>query len=71
LKPEVTVIAPWREWDLLSRQKLLDFADKNGIPIAMDKRGEAPFSVDANLLHTSSEGKVKLMKIEFHFGIIR
>ncbi|HDR29582.1 argininosuccinate synthase, partial [Rhodovulum sp.] len=52
------VIAPWREWDLTSRTKLIDFAEKNQIPIARDKRGEAPFSVDANLLHTSSEGKV-------------
>jgi argininosuccinate synthase len=52
------VIAPWREWDLTSRTKLLEFAEANQIPIAKDKRGEAPFSVDANLLHTSSEGKV-------------
>jgi argininosuccinate synthase len=58
LKPDVTVIAPWREWDLLSRTKLIEFAEENQIPIAKDKRGEAPFSVDANLLHTSSEGKV-------------
>ncbi len=58
LKPGIKVIAPWREWDLTSRTKLLVFADKNQIPIAMDKRGEAPFSVDANLLHSSSEGKV-------------
>ncbi|MFI5012433.1 MAG: argininosuccinate synthase [Hyphomicrobiales bacterium] len=58
LKPDVTVIAPWREWDLTSRSALLDFAEKNQIPIAKDKRGEAPFSVDANLLHASSEGKV-------------
>jgi len=58
LNPEIVVIAPWREWDLGSRTKLLDFAEKNQIPIAKDKRGEAPFSVDANLLHTSSEGKV-------------
>ncbi|TCO73447.1 argininosuccinate synthase [Rhodovulum euryhalinum] len=58
LNPEIKVIAPWREWDLTSRTKLLDFAEKNQIPIAKDKRGEAPFSVDANLLHTSSEGKV-------------
>ena len=58
LKPDVTVIAPWREWDLTSRGKLIEFAEKNQIPIAKDKRGEAPFSVDANLLHTSSEGKV-------------
>src|SRR5690349_22589005 len=58
LKPDVTVIAPWREWTLTSRTKLLEFAEKHQIPIAKDKRGEAPFSVDANLLHTSSEGKV-------------
>jgi argininosuccinate synthase len=58
LKPDVTVIAPWREWDLTSRTKLIEFAEKNQIPIAKDKRGEAPFSVDANLLHASSEGKV-------------
>ncbi|GAD54707.1 argininosuccinate synthase [Limimaricola cinnabarinus] len=58
LNPEIKVIAPWREWDLTSRTKLLEFAEQNQIPIAKDKRGEAPFSVDANLLHTSSEGKV-------------
>ncbi len=58
LNPEIKVIAPWREWDLTSRTKLLEFAEANQIPIAKDKRGEAPFSVDANLLHTSSEGKV-------------
>jgi argininosuccinate synthase len=58
LNPDIKVIAPWREWDLTSRTKLIDFAEKNQIPIALDKRGEAPFSVDANLLHTSSEGKV-------------
>jgi argininosuccinate synthase len=58
LKPDVTVIAPWREWDLTSRSKLIAFAEQHQIPIAKDKRGEAPFSVDANLLHTSSEGKV-------------
>jgi argininosuccinate synthase len=58
LKPDVTVIAPWREWDLTSRTKLLEFAEQHQIPIAKDKRGEAPFSVDANLLHASSEGKV-------------
>ncbi|WP_281826540.1 argininosuccinate synthase [Jannaschia rubra] len=58
LNPDIKVIAPWRLWDLTSRTKLLDFAEKNQIPIAKDKRGEAPFSVDANLLHTSSEGKV-------------
>ena len=58
LKPDVHVIAPWREWDLESRTKLIEFAEKHQIPIAKDKRGEAPFSVDANLLHSSSEGKV-------------
>ena len=58
LEPEIRVIAPWREWEFASRTALLDFAEKNQIPIAKDKRGEAPFSVDANLLHASSEGKV-------------
>ncbi len=58
LNPDIKVIAPWREWDLNSRTALLDFAEKNQIPIAKDKHGEAPFSVDANLLHTSSEGRV-------------
>jgi argininosuccinate synthase len=58
LKPDVKIIAPWREWDLTSRTKLIEFAETHQIPIAKDKRGEAPFSVDANLLHSSSEGKV-------------
>ena len=58
LNPDIKVIAPWREWDLNSRTKLIDFAEKHQIPIAKDKRGEAPFSVDANLLHISAEGKV-------------
>ena len=58
LKPDVNVIAPWREWEFRSREALLAFAEQNQIPIAKDKRGEAPFSIDANLLHTSSEGKV-------------
>ena len=58
LDPEIKVIAPWREWNLSSRTKLIEFAEKHQIPIAKDKRGDAPFSVDANLLHTSSEGKV-------------
>jgi argininosuccinate synthase len=58
LAPDITVIAPWREWDLNSRTRLLDYADQHQIPIARDKRGEAPFSVDANLLHISAEGKV-------------
>ena len=57
LDPDIKVIAPWREWDLNSRTKLIEYAEKHGIEIATDKRGEAPFSVDANLLHTSSEGK--------------
>jgi argininosuccinate synthase len=58
LDPNLRVIAPWREWELRSRTQLLDYAEKHQIPIAKDKRGEAPFSVDANLLHTSSEGRV-------------
>ncbi len=58
LDPSIKVIAPWREWDLRSRTQLLEYAERNQIPIAKDKRGEAPFSVDANLLHTSSEGMV-------------
>ena len=58
LNPELTVIAPWREWDLMSRTRLLEYAELNQIAVPKDKRGEAPFSVDANLLHTSSEGKV-------------
>ena len=57
LNPDIKVIAPWREWDLDSRTRLIDFAEKHQIPIATDKRGEAPFSVDANLLHISAEGK--------------
>jgi argininosuccinate synthase len=58
LNPNIKVIAPWREWNFKSRTDLLDFAEKNQIPVPKDKRGEAPFSVDANLLHSSSEGKV-------------
>jgi len=58
LKPDVRVISPWREWELTSRTRLLEFAELHQIPIARDKRGEAPFSVDANLLHSSSEGKL-------------
>jgi len=58
LKPDIKIIAPWREWDLTSRTKLIEFAEAHQIPIAKDKRGDAPFSVDANLLHSSSEGKV-------------
>ncbi|MGH6931358.1 MAG: argininosuccinate synthase [Dongiaceae bacterium] len=57
LNPDIKVIAPWREWDLTSRSRLIEFAEQHRIPIAKDKRGEAPFSVDANLLHSSSEGK--------------
>lgn len=58
LNPSIRVIAPWREWDLQSRTTLIEYAEANQIPVPKDKRGEAPFSVDANLLHTSSEGKV-------------
>ena len=58
LEPDIRVIAPWREWEFKSREALLDFAEQHQIPISKDKRGEAPFSVDANLLHSSSEGKV-------------
>jgi argininosuccinate synthase len=58
LEPDIRVIAPWREWDFKSREALLAFAEQHQIPIAKDKRGDAPFSVDANLLHSSSEGKV-------------
>ncbi|GAC1573116.1 MAG: argininosuccinate synthase [Sphingomicrobium sp.] len=58
LAPDIKVIAPWREWDLTSRTALIEFAEKNQIPVPKDKRGESPFSTDANLLHTSSEGKV-------------
>ena len=58
LDPNINVIAPWREWNLNSRSKLIDFAEKHQIAITKDKKGEAPFSVDANLLHTSSEGKL-------------
>ncbi|HEY8247208.1 MAG TPA: argininosuccinate synthase [Hyphomicrobium sp.] len=58
LEPGIRIIAPWRDWEFKSREDLIAFAEKNQIPIAKDKRGEAPFSVDANLLHSSSEGKV-------------
>jgi argininosuccinate synthase len=58
LKPDIKVIAPWREWDLTSRTKLIEYAEKHQIPITKDKRGEAPYSTDANLLHISYEGKV-------------
>ena len=58
LQPDIKVISPWREWDLSSRTKLIDYAEKHQIPVPTDKRGEAPFSVDANLLHISAEGKV-------------
>ena len=58
LKPDISIIAPWREWDFKGREALISFAEAHGIPIAMGKRNEAPFSIDANLLHTSSEGMV-------------
>ena len=58
LNPNIRIISPWREWQLNSRKKLLEFAEKNQIPISKDKKGEAPFSIDANILHTSSEGKI-------------
>ena len=58
LKPNIKVISPWRDWDLKSRTKLIEFAKENQIPIPKDKKGEAPFSIDANILHTSSEGKL-------------
>ena len=58
LNPDIKVIAPWREWEFHSRSDLIAFAEQHQIPVAKDKRGEAPFSVDANLLHSSSEGKV-------------
>jgi argininosuccinate synthase len=58
LNPNIKIIAPWREWDLTSRSALIEFAEKHQIPVPKDKRGESPFSTDANLLHTSSEGKV-------------
>ncbi|MFO1241811.1 MAG: argininosuccinate synthase [Rickettsiales bacterium] len=57
LKPDIKIIAPWREWDLTSRTKLIEYAEKHQIPVAKDKRGEAPYSMDANLLHISYEGK--------------
>ena len=58
LNPHIKIIAPWREWDFQGRQDLIQYAEARQIPIAKDKRGEAPFSVDANLLHASSEGKI-------------
>ena len=58
LAPDIKVIAPWRVWDLTSRTRLMDYAEKHQIPVARDKRGEAPFSLDANLLHVSAEGKM-------------
>ncbi len=58
LEPSIKIIAPWREWEFKGREDLIDYARKHQIPIAKDKEGEAPFSVDANLLHSSSEGKV-------------
>ena len=59
LKPDIKVIAPWREWDLNSRTKLIEYAEKKGIPIPAAKRGEPPFSMDANLLHTRYDGLLK------------
>jgi argininosuccinate synthase len=58
LEPDIRVVAPWREWDFASREQLIRFAEENQIPISKDRRGESPFSIDANLLHSSSEGKV-------------
>ena len=58
INPDIKIIAPWREWNLTSRSKLIAYAEKNQIPVSKDKMGEAPFSVDANILHTSSEGKI-------------
>src|SRR3954462_5517950 len=58
LEPDIRVVAPWREWEFASREALIDFAEKHQIPISKDKRGDSPFSIDANLLHSSSEGKV-------------
>ena len=58
LAPDIRVIAPWREWNLTSRTALIAFAEQHQIPVPKDKRGESPFSTDANMLHTSSEGKV-------------
>ena len=58
LNPNIKIIAPWREWDLSSRTKLIEYAEKNQIVVPKDKRGEAPFSIDANLLHISAEGKI-------------
>jgi argininosuccinate synthase len=58
LNPDIKIIAPWREWDLNSRTKLIEYAEKHNIPVATNKRGEAPYSMDANLLHTSYEGKI-------------
>lgn len=70
LDPDLKVIAPWREWDLTSRTKLIEYAEANGIDVPTDKRGEAPFSVDANLWHTSSEGKMLEDPSEEAFEIV-
>lgn len=70
LDPDLKVIAPWREWDLTSRTKLIEYAEANGIEVPTDKRGEAPFSVDANLWHTSSEGKMLEDPAEEAFEIV-
>lgn len=65
-KPDIKVIAPWREWDLLSRTKLIEYAEKNNIPVPAAKRGEPPYSMDANLLHISYEGCVITARRAFH-----
>ena len=65
LNPNIRIISPWRVWKLNSRKKLLEFAEKNQIPISKDKKGEAPFSIDSNILHTSSEGKILENPSEF------
>lgn len=70
LDPDLKVIAPWREWELTSRTKLIEYAEANGIEVPTDKRGEAPFSVDANLWHTSSEGKMLEDPSEEAFEIV-
>jgi len=70
LDPDLKVIAPWREWDLTSRTKLIEYAESRGIQVPKDKRGEAPFSIDANLWHTSSEGKMLEDPAEEAFEIV-
>ncbi len=66
LQPDIKVIAPWREWDLNSRSKLISYAEKNNIPVPASKRGEPPFSMDANLLHISYEGYATLQAVCFY-----